>query len=691
MLARAITQTSASPIKLTFTLLATDQLTVFPPFGSISGYSDKNDSVLDLDFAPRTTFDHDTMASSPCIKSEPNDYGQFDPNTFMTYGDEHNQNQHHFNSNGNGPGNMNINPANLSNGSNMSQNFGQNNMSSSFIMGNSGIADDELIDLELNQSQQPNNNNLNFNQGMHNFYPPQHNNAFSHTPDAPIHSPFSGSNNMTAFRQYGGHSMPQPNGVYRTHMHRLDRTISDSRSPATPNTPAMNHMQVGDDLSRPGMLRIQHQRQSSSVGGAGWESTPSGHSWNDNSPFPSPNGHPVHVGISEVLKNNNASNNLGDSSAHSHKVVSSLPAKMEGGTAAPIPPPYQSPEAKRRRRRESHNLVERRRRDNINERIQDLGGLVPQHRLEDEKVRKHLQTNSPLSPAIANASGMSPPTASSLFANGQGRRAAGSGNITQGLPMEEKDKGPNKGDILNGSVAWTRDLMWYTHLKLQQEQELKDYVASLGGSWPFQQDDVERRMHSEICEILNKHAPLGGFTAYSRAPGSGLRVPGYTNVAGDSVNGEDNHGANGSSDYLQQQQATSPGFQSGGSGMSSGQMHHQTHFWDGGNFKEEDEYVHFSSEEFTERQHIPVRRSVPNTTQTLGSACKHDQLAFMEQRRLVTRHFTKIPRTSCAALFTFLAGASGLNLLRARLRRDSSWESNVEHEKHYMLGSLLEE
>jgi hypothetical protein len=32
---------------------------------------------------------------------------------------------------------------------------------------------------------------------------------------------------------------------------------------------------------------------------------------------------------------------------------------------------------KRRRRRESHNLVERRRRDNINERIQELGLLLP--------------------------------------------------------------------------------------------------------------------------------------------------------------------------------------------------------------------------------------------------------------------------------------------------------------------------
>ncbi|KAI7899867.1 helix-loop-helix DNA-binding domain-containing protein [Cokeromyces recurvatus] len=34
---------------------------------------------------------------------------------------------------------------------------------------------------------------------------------------------------------------------------------------------------------------------------------------------------------------------------------------------------------KRRRRRESHNAVERRRRDNINERIQELGTLLPEN------------------------------------------------------------------------------------------------------------------------------------------------------------------------------------------------------------------------------------------------------------------------------------------------------------------------
>ncbi|KAK3672605.1 hypothetical protein LTR78_007417 [Recurvomyces mirabilis] len=495
--------------------------------------------------------------NEPYIKSEPHDMG-FDPNQYMQYPQHQNYNMQN--------GAMNVNPANLTGGN-------------SFNMGNSGIADDELADLNLDHQ-----NGFDMQQGMQNFMQQQmqqqqaHQQStgmFSHTPDgAPIQSPFTHDFNFNQFRPMngqqgqfaGGHSMPQQTAGYRNHK----INVNTSRSPATP------HLQM-EDLQHPGMQQI-HRRQQASLGGNGWDSTPSGHSWNESSPFPSPaNGQPVHAQISEVLK----------TSGHHHKVASSLPAKMEGGGQ------FQTQEAKRRRRRESHNAVERRRRDNINERIHDLGMLVPQHRLEDEKVRKHLQTNAPLSPSITNA-GMSPPNATSLLSSSAGRRAT-SGNITQGLPLDDKEKGPNKGDILNGSVAWARDLMWYTHNKLRQEQELKELLTKMNVAWPFEQDDDEKRMHSEICEILNKHASMGGFTEYSRESGSGLRVPGFTNVAGDTVNGDDQATGNGFGNHTQ---SLSPGFQSGGSGMSSGQMsqqqqqqQQQQQFWTGGEFKEEDEWI----------------------------------------------------------------------------------------------------
>ena len=579
---------------LTLTGPANQTLTLLLPFDSQirdwARASADHDSPA-FGFERHEMTNNSTMAGSPPIKPEPSDF--FDMNQYNPYSHPH-QNQYNT-----GHGNMNINPANLEQGNpGMAQNFGQGNMSSGFSMPNSSIADDELLDLNFDQNHQPNGSyDFTANQGIQTFLTNQHQQMnqqsagmFSHTPEGPpMQSPFTQSNfNPNPYgnfrpvggQQYpGGPQMPQQAG-YRPHMpQHIDRKVSDSRSPATPHTPGLNALQMSDDLSHPGMQQIQHQRQRSSMGN-GWDSnTPEAHSWNDGSPIPSPaNGHPMHSQISEVLRNN----------THHHKVAaSSLPAKMDGTGG------YHTQEQKRRRRRESHNLVERKRRDNINERIQDLGTLVPQHRLEDEKVRKHLQTNAPLSPSIANATtGLSPPNAASSMITGpQGRRATGSGNITQGLPIEDKDKGPNKGDILNGSVAWARDLMWYLHKKMVEEQELRKIFQEFGRQWPYEQSEDEKRMHSEICEVLNKHASSGDISIYSRGPGSGLRVPGFTNVAGDPVDANGQVTTNGFSNG-NNQQATSPGFQSGGSGMSSGQMSHQNQqnqFWNN-EFKEEDEY-----------------------------------------------------------------------------------------------------
>lgn len=51
--------------------------------------------------------------------------------------------------------------------------------------------------------------------------------------------------------------------------------------------------------------------------------------------------------------------------------------------AFPIPPRLALANEKRRKRRESHNAVERRRRDNINEKIQELAMLLPDEWLSD--------------------------------------------------------------------------------------------------------------------------------------------------------------------------------------------------------------------------------------------------------------------------------------------------------------------
>jgi hypothetical protein len=154
--------------------------------------------------------------------------------------------------------------------------------------------------------------------------------------------------------------------------------------------------------------------------------------------------------------------------------------------------------------------------------------------LEDEKIRKLIQNGTPLSPSLT---GIASPQATSGLAGPGARRATGTsaGNITTGLPIEDKDKGPNKGDILNGAVSWTRDLMWMLHLKLQQQEEMMNTIAELGGHFPFEMTEDERRMQTELMDAITKSE--NGTFSYTRTAGSGLRVPQHTDYRGDSLNG----------------------------------------------------------------------------------------------------------------------------------------------------------
>lgn len=527
------------------------------------------------------------MAGSPYIKSEPNDFN-FNPNSYQP------QQGGQFNMAGYGnmPGGANVDPSQLAQGGSYGQSFGSQNMSSSFVMGNAGIADDELAELagsldsphghggfqhnqqvfgDNSMNQQPNY----YNTGRMPITQQQQipSSIYSHTPEgAPIQSPFVNGFNYNNFRPDNGHQQQAfnmsssagfANSVMRQqHMASMERKISESRSPASPNTPGINGLHIGEpQFPTPGLQRAMTNHRHSASMSHGWDSTPA-QSWNDSSPFTSPaNGpHMHHAQISEVL------------GSEGNKMGSSITTKLEPGLAGPSHPHVQSSEAKKRRRRESHNLVERRRRDNINDRIHDLANLVPQHRLDDEKVKKHLQTNSPLSPSIT-ASNMSPPTSASLLATSAGKRAS---SVAQGLPMEDKDKGPNKGDILNSSVAWSRDVVWYMQLKMEQEAQLEELVSSLGGVWPFERTDDEIRMRSEINEVVQRNIRADNIQPYSRTEGSGLRVPGFTNVAGDTLRpGESGQGSSGSE--------MSPSYTTNSGGQQSAWTFN-------GGLKEEDEF-----------------------------------------------------------------------------------------------------
>ncbi|KAJ5151911.1 hypothetical protein N7492_010206 [Penicillium capsulatum] len=407
----------------------------------------------------------------------------------------------------------------------------QQNMSSSFNFGNSGIDTDELLDLEISGQNGVPRDNMNYMQdqsgGIAMSHQSQMSHLYSNTPDnAPMASPFAqNSFNYEQFRmnQPNNH-LQNANSFDQNYMNTKARSgmgaAPDGRSPMTPKTPALGSLNLGtpEPGSFPGQpirtsgLQHRHQKTLSNQ----WDGTPGSAQSFAESPISSPGQQSHHAGISEMIK----------SGKHA-----SLPAKVDshlhGGA-----PDLESQEAKRRRRRASHNLVERRRRDNINERIQDLSHLVPQHRLEDDKVRKQLVNNSTLS--MASMAGAGGNAATSLLAGGNGRRAT-PGNITMGLPIEEKEKGPNKGDILNGAVSWMRDLMWALHVKYQQEAELAEMISNLGGAWPFEPTEEEKRMRSEILDALEKNDPTS--FSYTRGPGSGLRVPKHTNLAGDTVPG----------------------------------------------------------------------------------------------------------------------------------------------------------
>lgn len=549
----------------------------------------------DLDFFNNIGTMAGTSHSSPYIKDEPDDYPFSAQNVPSNPRGYNMQAGNQFGENTAGG----IDPSELIMQNNS---FGQYSISShqhisgGFNPGGSFVNDEELLDYDLNdtsanqglfqggqQGFDQHQEHVNMPHSFHQSQPSTGglNQMYSHTPDnAPTQSPFVHGNFNYAQYQMN-HASPRTRPVQgasldsnfvtagqRTHIPQaMDRQLSSSRSPMTPKTPGVGGLNLGTPES--GSLPSQpipsnynqhrHQKSLSTQ----WDSNPGSLPSYGDSPLSSPGHLVTHNQISEIMKTS------------SGKQASSLPAKVDNHHV----PVYQSQEAKRRRRRESHNMVERRRRDNINERIQELSHLVPMHRLEDEKVRKHIINNTPLSPSLV-ATGRSPPAATSLLAVG-GRRATTAGNISIGLPIEDKDKGPNKGDILNGAVSWTRDLMWALHVKIQQESELADLITSLGGRWPFEQTEDEKRMRSELLNAMAENNPSS--FSYTRGSGSGLRVPDHTNHAGDPLDPNQMG--------TMSPQSLSPGVQSSGSGANTGGIG-QPQYWthDGHGFKEEDEY-----------------------------------------------------------------------------------------------------
>lgn len=459
----------------------------------------------------------------PYIKDEPDEFA-FSPGPQYANPQMNNSHNQAFGS-WQGHANDSLEPNDIST---TQRNFTINNMSSSFIAGNSGVTDDDLMaSLDLADSGMPTH--------MHNggmpqaqFPTPQSFSAgaqssmqmparqqpsftqtYSHTPDGqPINSPFVNGFDFSQWQPR--HSLNASMAGGRPGLGSEQRTSSLSKSPMTPG---VGNLQIGtpDSGSFPSQpvpvnQSLAGHRKSNSQQ---WESSiGSGYSYID-SPLGSPNGH-QHVQISEVLNKGSA-----------------LSAPQNSGSGKIRP----SIEDKKARRRASHNEVERKRRNNINNQIMILSRLVPAHRLEDDNIRRSINTNTALPASVTGGAGMSPPQATSLLAGGSGRRATG--GITQGLPLDDKDKQPAKGDVLNSSVGWTKDLMWLLNRLMHRETVMMEAITDLGGHVPIQMTDEENRMRTELQECLERNG-VDSFD-YSRRHGSNLWVPGHTDPTGQPI------------------------------------------------------------------------------------------------------------------------------------------------------------
>ncbi|KAK1828231.1 HLH transcription factor [Podospora conica] len=474
--------------------------------------------------------------------------------------------QHGFQMGGHGGNGIDPNDLSIATGypsSFANNDYGSNDPSGAFQPGAATFNDDELLDgLHQDQSGLPTHGNFGGLNGISAGFPPAaiysrshhglqvdpSHNVYSRTPDGePIQSPFV-QGNFGHYPTMGHHSFgtslqsPQPYGsplagvdeapeefMSNGRRPRLQQTARpqpvSARASLTPNNQGLAGLSINSDSAFAQPIRAGGGHHEKSHSGQ-WMHTPNSLQSLPGSNLSSP---PVQAGFMAGPPG--------------------MQSMMKGGTSMPtklhMPSQVSSQEAKKRRRRESHNLVERRRRDNINERIQDLSKMVPPHRLEDDKLRKAIQSGAldaytaAAAAAAAAATVSSPnqatpgPATSGLGPLGA-KRAVGAGNITTGLPLDDKDKGPNKGDILNGAVSWMRDLMWMLSVKLQQQEEMVNALHECGSSVPFEITDDERRMQTELMELLNQ-TDDGGYTSYSRTHGSGLRVPQHTNFNGDAL------------------------------------------------------------------------------------------------------------------------------------------------------------
>lgn len=467
------------------------------------------------------------------------------------YSNQSNYSQSAWPSMGNGHTNMSNTRASISG-------FGsQSNLSSSFQGGGSTLNDDELgafLDYDpnnhLQQSLMPHSSGQShsYRNGAplnhYGFSAPtqinrEHLNSFSFDSHQNGQYGSQFANGLSQHRQHnpsqvthGQYQQTPGPSMYDTGMsYRPGATQATSnRMPFTPVSPqnptitALQQLGTSDTSSHGGHSLPNHRHRSSSSSQWSQPLDITG-SPNNDSPLTSP---------MSVPPLNHQSGSLIDQVKGTASGSKSTTQKAQS-----VPSPIVSKdEQKRAKRRHAHNVVEQKRRDKINERIQELSRLVPSHRLEDSKIRRQMALTA-RSAAATNPS-MSPP--------GPGMRRTSS--MSQ-QPTTLEDRDMTKGNSLDSAVTWCRDLMWLLQRKLEQESMLIEALAEVGGTIPFEIPEAESRMASELL-IAMEHNSESNFQ-YSRPHGSGLYVPNYTDHIGRqlSQNFQGNFQQNGFQDTFQ--------------------------------------------------------------------------------------------------------------------------------------------
>ncbi|KII91351.1 hypothetical protein PLICRDRAFT_123029 [Plicaturopsis crispa FD-325 SS-3] len=175
------------------------------------------------------------------------------------------------------------------------------------------------------------------------------------------------------------------------------------------------------------------------------------------------------------------------------RAASSLPNGNAGKGAAGAKGTADIASEKRRRRRESHNAVERRRRDNINEKIGELAGLIPECMLDagasgttPTDTTPDPLTGLPLLPAPSG-------DVAKKEEDGSANGAEGSTNGSTGTPghggtgagaAEGGGLKANKGMILRKSVEYIRYLQQLVSAQATRNRELEAQLALTSSSSP---------------------------------------------------------------------------------------------------------------------------------------------------------------------------------------------------------------